>query len=82
MWNLKIKTNKQNKIETDSQIQETNWLLPDAQCLRGMGRQTRRRLRRGLGGTFIVKYVNHGDEMSSTGNIVNTIVIILQGDRW
>ena len=33
MWNLKHKTNEQNrkmnKTETDSQIQETNWWLPE-----------------------------------------------------
>ena len=29
MWNLKIKTNKQNKKNTDSQIQRTNRWLPE-----------------------------------------------------
>ena len=28
MWHLKNKTNKQNKTETDSQIQKTNWQSP------------------------------------------------------
>ena len=27
MWNLKNKTNEQNKTGTDSYIQETNWWL-------------------------------------------------------
>ena len=35
MRNLKNKTNKQNKTETESQIQGTNWWLPEGQGMEG-----------------------------------------------
>ena len=35
MCSLKNNINKQNKVKTDSQIQRTNWWLPEGKRLKG-----------------------------------------------
>ena len=42
MWNLKNKINKQNFVETDSQIQRTDCWLPDGRGNEGLGEKGQR----------------------------------------
>ena len=69
--------NKHNKTETDSKIQRTNRWLPDGRGM-GAGKKQVREIKRYK--LSVAKYINHGDEMYSVGNIVNNYVVSLCGD--
>ena len=63
------------KAEIDAKIQKTNWWLQGWGWAKWVKESGRYRLP-------IMEWVSHWNKRHSTGNIVNSIVIALYGDRW
>ena len=82
MWNLKSKTNEQNKMKTHSWVRRTNKCLPEGTG-RGVGGGGNDWNRWGKFNVQASNYkISHGKIMYSIGNTVNNIVVTLYGDRW
>ena len=56
-------------------MQSTNWCLSEGMVVGGMGEGDQ-------GGQTSSYRISHGEVMYCIGNIVNSIVTVLYGDRW
>ena len=79
MWNLKKQMNQNIKTETDSQIQRTNWWLPEVRRVRDGWNRGRR-----LGGTNFQLYnksqgcvVQYREYNQTSGNLLHSTILML-----